>query len=508
MVCNIGCGQRSNAGKIRLATLPGDSRMPTELGDFFTFIIFLFYGLVFFTTGVAITSKVTRGSKLKIARYLPLFAIFAFVHAIHEWLVLFLFLEWPALPQEILPIISRSRLLPVSISYIFLLLFGYLVLRAVYPQHRRLLWIIALTWPIALFVSLLYGGLAGEERFFRFAAMRIRNLLGFPGALAAGLGLIGYAGTIRGTSSKVARNFTGAGIALIVYGVFAGLVPTGAILPFGVRVELIRGVTGIFILHFLMNALHIFDLEREELIEERLQRFAQTEKLTSLGKLAAGIAHEINNPLANVSLNVEMLKKAISTAGGNGQYEKRFAAIERNLDRASRIARELLSVSRQEEKTESTILVDLNDLLRDTLTLLGPRRHDYRFELFLNPLPAVRGLPWKIEEVFLNILINAMEATAPGGEITIVSRPGKNSAVLEISDTGVGIPAENLRSIFDPFFTTKEVGKGTGLGLSICFGIMEWHGGRIEARSKPGLGTTMTLVFPTEGINRSGVEAS
>ena len=485
--------------------------MPNELGDFFTFCIFLFYGLVFFTTGVAIASKVTRGSKLKIARYLPLFAIFAFVHAFHEWLVLFLFLEWPALPEEILPIISRARLVPVSISYVFLLLFGYFVLQAVYPQKRRYLQIVAGSLPVILFFCLLYGfygGLPPEESPYRFAAMRIRNLLGFPGALAAGLGLIGYAGTIRGTSSKVARNFTGAGIALIVYGVFAGLVPTGAILPFGVRVELIRGVTGIFILHFLMNALHIFDLEREELIEERLQRFAQTEKLTSLGKLAAGIAHEINNPLANVSLNVEMLKKAISTAGGNGQYEKRFAAIERNLDRASRIARELLSVSRQEEKTESTILVDLNDLLRDTLTLLGPRRHDYRFELFLNPLPAVRGLPWKIEEVFLNILINAMEATAPGGEITIVSRPGKNSAVLEISDTGVGIPAENLRSIFDPFFTTKEVGKGTGLGLSICFGIMEWHGGRIEARSKPGLGTTMTLVFPTEGINRSGVEAS
>ena len=473
--------------------------MPTELGDFFTFIIFLFYGLVFFTTGVAITSKVTRGSKLKIARYLPLFAIFAFVHAIHEWLVLFLFLEWPALPQEILPIISRSRLLPVSISYIFLLLFGYLVLRAVYPQHRRLLWIIALTLPIALFVSLLYGGLAGEERFFRFAAMRIRNLLGFPGALAAGLGLIGYAGTIRGTSVKVARNFTGAGIALIVYGIFAGLVPTGAILPFGVRVELIRGVTGIFILHFLMNALHIFDLEREEIIEERLQRFAQSEKLTSLGKLAAGIAHEINNPLANVSLNVEMLKKSISTAGGNEQYEKRFAAIERNMDRASRIARELLSFSRHDDTEEHTEDLDLNAVLQDTLSLVGPRRNDYRFELSLNPLPLVRGIPWKVEEVFLNVIINAMEATVAGGEIAISTRTEGAEAVVEITDNGVGIPPQNIRSIFDPFFTTKEVGKGTGLGLSICFGIMERHGGRIDVTSKEGAGTTVALSFPAGG---------
>jgi len=470
--------------------------MPHELGDFLTFVIFLFYGLVFFTTGVAITSKVTLGSKLKIARYLPLFAIFAFVHAIHEWLVLFLFLEWPGLPKELLPIISRSRLVPVSISYVFLLLFGYFVLQAVYPQKRRILRMIALSLPVILFACLLYGGLAGEAGFFRFAAMRIRNLLGFPGALAAGLGLIGYAGTIRETSGKVARNFTGAGIALIVYGIFAGLVPTGTVLPLGVRVELIRGVTGLFILHFLMNALHIFDLEREEMIEERLQRFAQTEKLTSLGKLAAGIAHEINNPLANVSLNVEMLKKKLGSAEGGEAYEKRFVAIERNLDRASRIARELLAFSRQEETAEAAVPLDLNEVLRDTLTLLGPRHHDYSFELALHPLPTVRGLPWKIEEVFLNVLINAMEATAAGGKIAIFTRGEKNGAVVEIADSGVGIPAESIRSIFDPFFTTKEIGKGTGLGLSICFGIMEWHGGRIEVNSKPGAGTTVTLVFP------------
>jgi signal transduction histidine kinase len=477
--------------------------MPHELGDFLTFFIFLFYGLVFFTTGVAITSTATRGSKLKIARYLPLFAIFAFVHAIHEWLVLFLFLEWPGLPKELLPVISRLRLVPVSISYVFLLMFGYFVLQAVYPQKRRILRVIAITLPVILFACLLYGGLAGEERFFRFAAMRRRNLLGFPGALAAGLGLIGYAGTIRRTSGKVARNFTGAGIALIAYGICAGLVPTGTVLPWGVRVELIRGITGIFILHFLMNALHIFDLEREEMIEERLQRFAQSEKLTSLGKLAAGIAHEINNPLANVSLNVEMLKKSLATTAAGEAYEKRFAAIERNLERASRIARELLSFSRHDEKEEHAEAVDLNAVLQDTLTLVGPRRNDYRFELMLNPLPLVRGIPWKLEEVFLNVIINAMEATPAGGEITIATRSEGANAVVEITDRGIGIPPENIRSIFDPFFTTKEVGKGTGLGLSICFGIMERHGGRIDVTSKEGAGTTVALIFPAGGSNDS-----
>jgi signal transduction histidine kinase len=250
-----------------------------------------------------------------------------------------------------------------------------------------------------------------------------------------------------------------------------------------------------------MNALHIFDLEREEMIEERLQRFAQTEKLTSLGKLAAGIAHEINNPLANVSLNVEMLKKKLGSADGGEAYEKRFTAIERNLDRASRIARELLAFSRQEETKEAAVSLDLNEVLRDTLTLIGPRRHDYRFELALTPLPAVRGIPWKLEEVFLNVIINAMEATAAGGEIALSTRAEGAAAVVEITDSGVGIPAENVRSIFDPFFTTKEVGKGTGLGLSICFGIMERHGGRIDVTSQAGAGTSVALVFPKGGTH-------
>jgi signal transduction histidine kinase len=473
--------------------------MAHELSELYAFLLFLFYGLVFFTTGVAITSKVTRGSKLTIARHLPLFAIFAFVHACHEWMVLFLELEWSTLPGEWLPLISRLRLVPISISYVFLLLFGFFVLQAVYPKTRRMLRMMALALPVVLIVWLLSRGIEATPDFFRFAAFRIRNLLGFPGALAAGLGLIGYAGTIRDTSGKVARNFAGAGVALIVYGVFAGLVPTGTVLPLlGARIELLRGISALFILHFMMNALHIFDLERETMIEERLQRFAQSEKLTSLGKLAAGIAHEINNPLANVSLNVERLKTSLPATGDLPEVEKRFAAIERNLDRASRIARELLAFSRKEESAETAVPLDLNEVLRDTLTLLGPRRHDYRIEMALNPLPPVRGLPWKIEEVFLNVLLNAMEATDAGGAIAIATRAGKKTAVVEIADSGIGIPEENLSSIFDPFFTTKEVGKGTGLGLSICFGIMQWHGGRIEVDSRPGKGTVMTLVFPAD----------
>ena len=470
--------------------------MPNNVNDFIIFLTFLFYGLVFFTAGVAITTKVSRSSKLTIARYLPLFALFAFVHACHEWLVLFLYLEWPSLPQNLLPIISGLRLLPAFLSFGLLLFFGLRVLQAVYPRQRRILDIFALSLLPLFCASLLTQEIEFTPEFFRFVALRMRNLIAFPAALLAGFGLIGYAGTIRATSDKVARNFTAAGIALIGYGVFAGLVPTGVVLLPGVRIELLRGFAGLIILHFLMNALHIFDLEREAQIEERMQRFAQSEKLASLGRLAAGIAHEINNPLANVSLNVELLKKALDATDAGATQTKRFSAIERNLDRASKIARELLTFSRHDDLGVHVERLDLNEVMRNTLTLLGPRQQDYHFVLNLQSLPPVQGISWKVEEVFLNVLINAMDANPVGAPITIESRSSENEVIIEMTDCGPGIPAEHLNTIFDPFFTTKEVGIGTGLGLSICFGIMESHGGRIAVTNAAQGGCTVTLTFP------------
>lgn len=470
--------------------------MPNNINDFITFLTFLFYGLVFFTAGVAITSKVTRSSKLTIARHLPFFAIFAFVHACHEWLVLFLYLEWPTLPPHLLPIISALRLVPAFLSFVLLLIFGLSVLKSVYPRHRRILNLFVLALLPLFIASILTQHIEFTPEFFRFIALRMRYFIAFPAALLAGFGLIGYAGTIRSQNDKVARNFIAAGIALIGYGIFAGLVPTGVILLPGVRIEVLRGIAGLFILHFLMNALHIFDLEREAQIEERLQRFAQSEKMVSLGKLAAGIAHEINNPLANVSLNVELLKKSLHAPGTDAPYAKRFAAIERNLDRASKIARELLTFSRHEDLGVHVEFFDLNEVLRNTLTLLGPRQQDYDFVLNLQPLPPVRGVSWKVEEVFLNILINAMDANPVDTPIKISSRSTPEGIIIEVTDSGPGIAAEHFNTIFDPFFTTKEVGVGTGLGLSICFGIMERHGGHITVANAAQGGCIVTLTFP------------
>jgi signal transduction histidine kinase len=215
--------------------------------------------------------------------------------------------------------------------------------------------------------------------------------------------------------------------------------------------------------------------------------------MTSVGRLAAGIAHEINTPLSNVLLNVERLEKELETKPPQ-ESRVRLEAIKRNIDRASKIAKELLFFSRS-QPIEFTQL-DLNGIIRQSVELVGPNLRDFPVNLALGDIPLIAGIPWKLEEIMVNLLINAMDASRPGSPITITSAHVANRVVCTIRDQGGGIPPENKKFIFDPFFTTKEPGKGTGLGLSICYSIMELHGGEIEIESLPGDGTIARLIFP------------
>jgi signal transduction histidine kinase len=461
--------------------------------DIFTYLLYLFYGLVFFTMGVSITAKVTRGSTLKIAPSLWLFTLFAFLHALHEWVELYLVLGWGAITTDFLLAIKLWKVLPVFLSFFFLLLFGVQVLGNVFPGRRRLLRLLPLVLLLACGWAVHAEATAYSIDYLQLVDFRLRNLIGFPAALLAGLGFIFYSRTIRHLSERGARNFAGAGFFLILYGILTGLVPSRTLFWSGnLPIEVFRGIAAFCIMNFVMNALHVFDIERQRQIEERLQRFARSEKLASLGKLAAGIAHEINNPLTNVSIGVERLKEN-HPDGNDPTTARRFASIERNIDRASRIAGELLSFSR--DGTPELIPTDLNEVVRDTLLLLGGRRKEFTIRQELTEIPMIEAIPWKLEEVFLNLLINAMEASLPGAEICLRTYAEEGSVIAKVSDSGTGIDPANLHRIFDPFFTTKEVGQGTGLGLAICFGIMEMHGGRIEVESPPGGGTSVALFF-------------
>ncbi|MFK5926065.1 MAG: ATP-binding protein [Desulfuromusa sp.] len=466
--------------------------MPSE---FLTFLLYLFYGMAFFAIGVSITSRDTRASNLKIAGVLWLFALFAYSHAFHEWFELYQNLPSPEFPERYIQLINLLKLMLVFVSFSFLLMFGLRLLQITFPAQRQLFNLLPIPLLLLLLLAIFpfHDSLSSAD--FSFINSRIRNFIGLPAAACAGLGLIFYSRTVTHISTKGAGNFVGAGIALLVYGFLTGVIPSGMHLPIlNAPIELFRGLSAFAMLHFVMNALYIFDEERKLLTEERLIRFAKAEKLHSLGKLAFGIAHEINNPLANVSMNVEMLKSELLKPTDNQRTEKHFIKIERNLNRASNIARELLAFST--EKETELFPTSLNDIIDSTLQLLGSRRKNFRITVNHGEIAKILAIPWKLEEVFLNLLINAMDATPDGGEISLTTRQSGSQVQVQIIDSGSGIPAELMIQVMDPFFTTKEVGQGTGLGLSICYGIMDLHGGSIEVESPENNGTIITLIFP------------
>jgi hypothetical protein len=238
------------------------------------------------------------------------------------------------------------------------------------------------------------------------------------------------------------------------------------------------------------------------------RRLVQADKLSSIGLLAAGVAHEVNTPLAVISTYAQMLAKQIS---GDEQKAPLLEKIARQTFRASEIVNSLLNFSRT-SPTEF-VPVDLNKVLRETLTLVEHQfaKSSIKVDLKLDEsITLIKGSPGKLQQVFLNLFLNARDAIESGGSsggtsggtLTIETDRWNGAVRASVRDTGAGIAPENLARIFDPFFTTKGAVKGTGLGLSVSYGIVREHGGDIEVHSQPGQGTEFLLTFPISSAGR------
>jgi signal transduction histidine kinase len=235
-------------------------------------------------------------------------------------------------------------------------------------------------------------------------------------------------------------------------------------------------------------------------LEEAQRQIVQTEKLSSLGTLVAGIAHEINNPIGIIANRVEVLRLEHDEHCLDETLKDDLAVIHRHAHRVGEITRALLTYARQSSHEQT--LLDLNAVVRSALLLWQPQaQQQVRVSTTLAPrLPAIKGNFTQLQQVVINLLSNALDATLAGGTIGIHTRSEAGppaAVVLEVSDTGIGIPPEHLSKVFDPFFTTKPPGKGTGLGLSVCLGIVQDHQGTITVRSQVGQGSTFIVVLPT-----------
>lgn len=227
--------------------------------------------------------------------------------------------------------------------------------------------------------------------------------------------------------------------------------------------------------------------------EESLQ---QNEKLSSIGLLAAGVAHEVNTPLTGVSSYTQMLLGMIpETDPKHALLQK----VQKQTDRATNIVGNLLNFSRTGNATEFTE-IDINKLLDDTLQLLEPQLRQSNIEIakvYAKVPPKIFGNSGKLQQVFTNLIINARDAILNGGSVTLTTKyKGESEVVIVVTDTGTGIEPENLNKIFDPFFTTKAVGSGTGLGMAVSYGIVQEHSGTISASSKLGEGATFRISLP------------
>ena len=242
------------------------------------------------------------------------------------------------------------------------------------------------------------------------------------------------------------------------------------------------------------------------------QKLQQSERLASLGQLAATVAHEINNPVAGV-LNFSMLMQRILKEDGIppariAEFRGYLAQVVNETSRVGRIVSDLLSFSRQSRPRGDH--ADLNAVVRSTLGVLAhrfARAGVTVLEDLAEPLAAVRGDAVQLQQVVTNLVVNGVEAMPRGGALTVRTRScaATGTAMLEVSDSGTGISREHQSRIFDPFFTTKEEGKGVGLGLAVVYGIVEAHDGDIEVESTEGRGTTfrVRLPFVTEGAGRT-----
>jgi len=234
------------------------------------------------------------------------------------------------------------------------------------------------------------------------------------------------------------------------------------------------------------------DITEEEAIRDKL---IQTNHLAGMGKMAASLVHELNNPLTGIRLNLELLELGLAAPD---RRQEVFRALSEGIERIDRIVKSFLSFARQDQPKK--VRTDVRTILQDMLAMAVNFKQFHCITIqteFAEQLPKIDADRYRLEQVFVNLLNNACDAMArKGGLLRIITTRDDDFVIVKFQDNGIGIKKEDLSNIFSPFFTTKERGYGTGLGLSTSYGIVHEHGGNIEVESREGMGSTFTIRLP------------
>lgn len=469
-------------------------------------IIFFVYGMSFLVMGIAILLQPKAHSALRLADSLWLLGIFGLVHGFSEMLDLWALHHAPgALPDA-------ARWLVLTASFVFLFEFGRRLNGEDLPPWARR----SARWyaPAAVAAAALCALSSADDSAARGLALS-RYFLGLPGGLLAGAGLIRYKRreeNLRQDHPAV-KYFDWAGGAFLCYCVLAGAVVGPA--PFfpanwlnaetfraatGVPVQLLRAACAVVAAYGLIRVLSIFDEEAREALARALaakkEQLQQSQKVELIGRMSAGVVHDLNNILTSVLGSCEILRAAPLDDGGKTEVQ----AIEEAARRAQALARQILIFTRRPSGEVrrvdlNAVVAGLDNMLR---RLLGAR---YSVEIRPSGEGAfIEADPSRVEQILLNLAINARDAMPDGGKLKIgvdlVALPAGRRVLLTVADAGAGISPDALPRLFEPFFTTKPAGKGTGLGLYVVHEIVTQYGGAIEVDSRPGNGATFKVYFP------------
>ncbi|MBY6186521.1 GHKL domain-containing protein [Marinobacter hydrocarbonoclasticus] len=448
------------------------------------FNIYLFYGLVFFTIGCVIAFRNLRLSQLAIASALPALAAFGFIHAFHEWSELYIQLMGPYTPMLWYSEMKILRVLKLWFSFLALGWFAWKML--VITGIARKPWALAsLAVAQGVFVLHLIASypLMPLDAYLRLAATLIRWIFGLGASAVAGMAMIYYARQQYQQRRLAGHYFGYCGLALIAYGMAAGLLSS----HWGLWVPLLRTLCAFAILVTLYQALKIFDKEREAQIEAQQRQLFRGEKMRAMGELASGIAHEIKTPLSYATLGMDMLEKQLPEPG---DHQRQLSRIRKGLDRATYIAQEVLHFAHPSDRPFQPVKVD--DVIHSTLELMGHQLKTFTVHRNLSPELKVVGNPVKLEEVLINLIGNAIDASTDDRQLEIHAEAHGDKAVIRIRDHGSGIPEAEQSASLRPFHTTKP--NGTGLGLAISQQIVQQHHGELTLHNwVHGLCVTLTL---------------
>lgn len=271
--------------------------------------------------------------------------------------------------------------------------------------------------------------------------------------------------------------------------------------------------------HWLVSKVPMRDEETKEITHvitvgedvtvrvDAIHAVGRAEKLAAIGRLAAGVVHEINNPLATISACAESLEARVAE-GDFGQspevedLQEYLGLIRSESFRCKSITNGLLDFSRM--RTGNRFPIDISEILKSSARLIIHQKRGSNIEIefdIAEDMPLVEADGGQIQQAIIALATNAIDAMPDGGTLTLRAFAQTNRVVVEVQDTGFGIEPENMSKIFEPFFTTKEVGKGTGLGLSVCYGIITENGGRLSVRSNMGVGTTFSIFLPNKAVD-------